>query len=254
MYLSEINPILLKSKLLEAFILKHDFFEGLKSGIAIALGYFAVSFSFGILAVSSGLSVIQATLISMTNLTSAGQFAGLTVITSGGNFIEMAVTQLIINLRYALMGFSLSQKLDKNVGILKRCAMAFSNTDEIFAASISRKKLVTLPYFAGLSLLPWLGWSFGTVFGAVAGGILPQILCDTLGIALYGMLIAVVMPAFREKRSVKIAVIISIALSIVCTYLIKGLSSGFAIVICTVAASTIAALLFPIERETEEQG
>lgn len=233
--------------------MRKDFFEGLKGGIAIALGYFAVSFSFGILAVSSGLSVVQATLISMTNLTSAGQFAGLTVITTGGGLVEMALTQLIINLRYALMGFSLGQKLDKNAGILKRCAIAFSNTDEIFATAITRKKPITLAYSFGLALLPWIGWSGGTVFGAVAGEVLPQILCDTLGIALYGMLIAVVMPAFREKKSVKIAVLISIALSIICTYMIKGLSSGFGIVICTVIASAAAALLFPVNQETEAQ-
>lgn len=239
--------------LLGGFSLKKEFLIGLKNGIAIALGYFAVSFSFGILAVSSGLSVFQAVLISMTNVTSAGQFAGLTVMTSNGGFIEMALSQLVINMRYALMSLSLGQKLDLSVGFIKRCIIAFTNTDEIFAVASGRGVPVTMSYMLGVSSVSWLGWSGGTLVGAVAGAVLPQILCNSLGVALYAMLISIVMPVFRDKKSVKTVVFVSAFLSVAFTYLpvLKNISAGFAIVICTVIASALGALIFPIEQEGE---
>lgn len=231
--------------------MKKEFLLGLKNGIAIALGYFAVSFSFGILAVSSGLGVFEAVLISMTNVTSAGQFAGLTIISAGGSLVEMAISQLVINMRYALMSLSLSQKLHSSVGVWKRLIMSFTNTDEIFAVVSGRNVPVTFSYMFGVSVVSWLGWSGGTWFGAVAGEVLPKVLCNSLGIALYAMLISIVMPALREKKSVMCAVIISALLSIGFTYLplLKQISPGFAIVICTVAASLICALCFPVKED-----
>lgn len=233
--------------------MKKEFFKGLKSGIAIGLGYFAVSFSFGILAISEGLSIFEAVLISMTNVTSAGQFAGLTVITAGGSLVELILSQLIINMRYALMSLSLSQKLDESCTFLKRAVMAFTNTDEIFAVASGRGCAVTFSFMVGVSSVSWLGWSGGTFFGAVAGAVLPKILCDTLGVALYAMLISIVMPVFRDRKSVKVAVLISAAASIAFTYVpvIKNISAGFSIVICTVIASLAGAIFFPIETQSE---
>ena len=234
--------------------MKKDFLMGLKSGIAIALGYFAVSFSFGILAVSQGLSVFEAVLISMTNVTSAGQFAGLTIIGAGGSLVEMALSQLVINMRYALMSLSLSQRLAPSVNLGKRLIMSFTNTDEIFAVVSGRGVPVTFSFMSGVSIVSWLGWSGGTLFGAAAGEVLPEILCNALGIALYAMLISIVMPVFRDKMSVRCAVIISALLSIGFTYLpgLKNISAGFAIVICTVIASVLCALMFPVEEENKE--
>lgn len=234
--------------------MKKEFLTGLKSGIAIALGYFAVSFSFGILAVSQGLSVFEAVLISMTNVTSAGQFAGLTIIGAGGSLVEMALSQLVINMRYALMSLSLSQHLAPSVNLGKRLIMSFTNTDEIFAVVSGRGVPVTFSFMSGVSIVSWLGWSGGTLFGAAAGEVLPEILCNALGIALYAMLISIVMPVFRDKMSVRCAVIISALLSIGFTYLpgLKNISAGFAIVICTVIASVLCALIFPVEEENKE--
>lgn len=233
--------------------MKKEFLLGLKNGIAIALGYFAVSFSFGILAVSKGLSAFEAVLISMTNVTSAGQFAGLTIISAGGSLIEMAVSQLVINMRYALMSLSLSQKLHSSVGIGKRLIMAFTNTDEIFAVVSGRNVPVTFSYMFGVSIISWLGWSGGTLLGAVAGAVLPDILCSSLGIALYAMLISIVMPSFREYKSVKCAVLLAALCSLAFSYMpvLKSISPGFAIVICTVVASAVCALYFPVKEEKE---
>ena len=175
----------------------NEFKNGLKDGIPIALGYFAVSFSFGILAIKGGLSVFQAVLTSVTNVTSAGQFAGLQIIIAGGTILEVILTQLIINLRYGLMSLSLTQKLADDVGIWKRLIIAFANTDEIFAVAMGYFKEVTFPYMLGLQILPILGWGGGTFAGAVASGLLPKSVCSALSLALYGMFLAIVVPVAK---------------------------------------------------------
>ncbi len=171
------------------------------------MGYFSVSFSFGIMAVQAGVSIFPAALMSLTNLTSAGQFAGIQIIAAAGTFLEMALTQLIINLRYALMSLSLSQKLSEEVTFWQRLVIAFGNTDEIYAVAMGRQKSLTLPYMAGLQLLPILGWTGGTVCGAAAGGAMPLALSSALGVALYGMFVAIVVPAAKKARPILLAVI-----------------------------------------------
>ena len=179
---------------------KQDFQCGLKDGAPIALGYFSVSFSFGILALGGGLTVFQAALTSLTNVTSAGQFAGLQIIIAGGTLLEMAVTQLIINLRYALMSLSLSQKLSERVTFWQRLIIAFANTDEIFAVAMAHGRELSFSYMAGLQILPVIGWTAGTAVGAAAGSMLPEAVNSALSVALYGMFIAVVIP--EAKKSV----------------------------------------------------
>ena len=229
--------------------LRGDLFSGVRDGIPIGLGYLSVSFSFGIMAVSSGLSVFAATLISMTNLTSAGQVAGIAVIAGGGTYIEMALAQLIINLRYALMSLSLSQKLDGKFTALSRLAVSFGITDEIFAVASGRSGEVSKRYMAGLISLPFICWTLGTLLGACAGEILPEKLKAALGIAIYGMFIAIFVPAARKAVGVLAVVLISIAASCCLRYisLFSGVSQGFAIIICTVIAAAAGALIFPVK-------
>ena len=215
------------------------FRKGLKDGIPIALGYFSVSIAFGLMAVQCGLSWFEALLISFTNLTSAGQFAGVTVIAGMGSYLEMAVTQLVINSRYALMGIALSQKTDSAFRGIWRALLGFAITDEIFAVAISSGGEISRRYFAGLAALPIIGWSAGTLCGAVLGSIMPLIVTNALGLALYGMFIAVVVPAAKENLHVLIAVVIAIAVSSAMYYIpaFSSVSSGFAIIICAVIAS-----------------
>ncbi len=233
--------------------MKQEFRQGLKDGVPIALGYFSVSFSFGILALAGGLSIFQAGLTSITNVTSAGQFAGLKIIIAGGTLLEMAMTQFIINLRYALMSLSLSQKLSSEVTFWQRLAIAFANTDEIFAVAMGRQKSLTFPYMVGLQILPILGWTAGTVIGAAAGSILPAAVNSALSVALYGMFIAIVIPAARKARPVLFVVILAVLMSCILYYVpvFSGVSSGMAIIICTVAASVVGAVLFPVREEEE---
>lgn len=234
---------------------KGIFTTGLRDGIPIALGYLAVSFSFGIAAVAAGLSPLEAILISMTNLTSAGQFAGIGIITAGGSFFELALSQFVINLRYSLMGISLSQKLDKSFTSPKRAVLGHALTDEIFGVSVSRTKPVTALYFLGLALLPYIGWSLGTALGSIFGELLNPMLRDALSVAIYGMFIAIIVP--EAKNSVKTAFIILLAIAISCViYYVPFfgfISDGFSIIICAVIASVIGALLFPVKEDADDE-
>lgn len=225
-----------------------EFKQGLKDGLPIAIGYFSVSFSFGILALQQGLTIFQSVLTSLTNITSAGQFAGLQIIVAGGTILEMILTQFIINLRYALMSLSLFQKLDKKVTLWQRFIMAFANTDEIFAVAMSHQKSLTMSYMAGLQLLPVLGWTAGTGVGAVASSLLPDSLCSALNLALYGMFVAIVVPVARKARPVMCVVLIAIVLSCIFYYvpLFQSISGGIAVILATVIAASVGAWLFPV--------
>lgn len=230
--------------------MKKDFIQGLRDGVPIMAGYFAVSFSFGILAMQGGLSVIQAALTSLTNMTSSGQFAGLQIIAAGGTLIELILTQVIINMRYSLMSLALSPKLDKKIKLWQRLLIAFANTDEIFAVAMSRERSLTFMYMAGLQILPIFGWTAGTAIGAIAGNLLPAALTAALGIALYGMFIAVVVPVARRSQPVLLSALIAIAIS--CVLYVLKVSAGISIIVSTVAASALMAFLRPIEGGVEE--
>jgi len=234
--------------------MKQDFQLGLKDGIPIALGYFSVSFSFGIMVLRGDLSIFQGALMSLTNMTSAGQFAGLQIIVAGGTLLEMAVTQFIINLRYALMSLSLSQKLSEDTTFWQRLVIAFANTDEIFAVAMGNAKSLTFPYMVGLQVLPILGWTGGTICGAAAFGVMPAALSSALNVALYGMFIAIVVPASRKARPILYTVILAVILSCAFYYLpiLSSISTGMSIIICTIGASAVGAVLFPVENSKEE--
>ena len=227
-----------------------DFNKGIKDGIPIALGYFSVSIAFGNMAVEAGCTWFEAVLISLTNLTSAGQFAGVTVITHMGSFIEMALMQFVVNSRYGLMGIALSQKVNSRFKGIWRIILGFAITDEIFAVAIGQ---VSRRYFAGLAVLPIAGWTGGTLVGAVMGNVMPVMVTSALGLALYGMFIAVVVPKTREDGHVLAAVIIAVAISVAFRYipLFSGISAGFAIILCAVAASAAGALLFPVKEDDQ---
>ena len=233
----------------------NSFKMGLYNGIPICLGYLSVSFAFGIFAVSSGLSIIEALLISMTNLTSAGQLAAVPIISTGGSFIELAVSQLVINLRYSLMSVSLSQKMGSDVGLRHRFLIAFGNTDEVFAVSMSKRELLGRKYFYGLILMQYIGWSAGTLLGAIAGNILPESVISALGIAIYGMFIAIIVPEMKVRRATALAVLAAAAGGCAFRYIpfLSGISAGFVIIICAISISLLFALIAPIDAPSAEQ-
>lgn len=229
------------------------FIQGLKHGLPIGLGYLSVSFAFGMMSVGEGLTIAQAVLISMTNVTSAGQLAGLSLMVGGKPMIEMVLTQLIINLRYALMSLSLSQKLDGTMNTLHRAVFAFCNTDEVFAVASNQPGTVGKAYLYGLIIMPYVGWALGTLLGAAAGTLLPESVRMALGIAIYGMFIAIIIPPAKTNKSVRAAVILASALSCIMYYTpgLNRISSGFVIIICAVSVSAFCAWRFPL-KEAEE--
>lgn len=228
-----------------------EFIAGIKNGLTIGVGYFSVSFGFGSMAVMQGLNIWHAVLISATNLTSAGQFAGLTVIATGATLLEMMLTQLVINSRYALMGLALSQRLGESVGTGKRLLAAFFNTDEIFALGMARHGTLTTSFFVGVGVAAFLGWTGGTALGALAGSLLPLSVRTALSVLLYGMFIAIVVPQTKREKPLFVAMVLALILSSLFTFVpvLNGISAGLAIVISTVIAAAVCALLFPIEEE-----
>lgn len=232
----------------------NSFRKGISDGIPIALGYLSVAFTFGMMATEGGLSAAEALLISMTNLTSAGQIAGLDVMLAGGTLLEMALTQLVINMRYALMSISLSQKMHKSVRLRDRFLIAFGNTDEIFAVASAKPAELGKKYMLGLILAPFLGWSSGTLIGAAAGALLPDAVRSALGIAIYGMFLAVFIPPMKKSSAVRVVVIAAAVCSCVFSIVpvLQNISSGFVIIICSVFAATIGALIKPVETDENE--
>ena len=229
----------------------NSFKKGIKAGLPICIGYFPVSFAFGIFSVENGLSVLQAVLISLTNLTSAGQLASVPIMVGGGTIIELVLSQFVINSRYSLMSISLSQKLSESVKLPHRFLMAFGNTDEIFAVASSNKQKVGTKYMLGLILTPVIGWVSGTLTGAIAGNILPDIVISALGLAIYGMFIAIVVPVIKEEKATALCVGVAVILSCIFYYapVLKEIPTGFTVIICAVVASALFAFIKPITIE-----
>ena len=222
---------------------------GVTDGLPIGLGYLSVSFAFGIISFQSGLSVFESVLISLTNLTSAGQFAGVNIIAAGGNLLELALTTFIINLRYMLMSFSLSQKVEQGTPWYQRAILSFGITDEIFAVASQRSVDFTFRYFLGLMTLPILGWSLGTFLGAYSGNIFPQIVQNALGIMLYAMFIAIIITPSKESKPIAVVTAISVMISCLFYYtpVLKELSVGWVVIIAALVSSVIGAFVFPLK-------
>lgn len=224
---------------------------GVQRGLPVGVGYFSVSFGFGAMAAAQGIRALDAGLISVTNLTSAGQFAGLTLIVAGAGLLELILTMLVINSRYALMSLALSQRMGQRIGFLPRLLIAFFNTDEIFALAMAEKQPLTVPFLLGLGLTPILGWTAGTLCGALAGSVLPVAIRTALGVMLYGMFIAIVVPPAKAEKPVLVTAVLALVCSCLFRWLpvLNRVSAGIAIVICTVVAAAACAWLFPVEEE-----
>ena len=227
-----------------------QFLKGAKLGLPIALGYLPVSFSFGMMAVASGIPAWAAILISMTNLTSAGQFAGMNIISAGGGMWEMAITTFVINLRYMLMSLSLSQKVG-NMPLWKRLITAFGITDEIFAVASTTPVKITFSFMLGLIAIPYIGWASGTVLGAFINNLLPEAIAEAMGITLYAMFIAIIIPAARRDKNVFFVLIAAIVVSCIIYFAMPFISSGWAVIIAAVIASAIGATFFPHKEDVK---
>ncbi|MBU1105201.1 MAG: AzlC family ABC transporter permease [Candidatus Riflebacteria bacterium] len=230
--------------------MKLTFFSGLCDGIPICLGYIVVSMSFGMLAVAQNIPISIAIALSMTNMTSAGQFAAVNLAGTFASYAEIGVATLVINIRYALMSLVLSQKIEK-MPFFKRMIIAFGITDEIFTLASTRSEKVNFRYMSGLIVTPYIGWAMGTTLGATINSLLPKAIAAAMGITLYGMFIAIVMPAAKEEKAVLITLIIAMFLSCVFRYApyLSQLSSGWAVIIVTLVTAALAATMVQIKEK-----
>lgn len=232
-----------------------EYLYGLRKGLPIGLGYLAVAFSFGVLTTSLGMTPLFATIISLTNITSAGQYAGVKMMAQTAGYLEIGLTVLLINLRYSLMSLSLSQKIDETMPTGIRLLVGYGITDEVYAVAILEHKKVTAKYMFGLITLPIVMWTLGTLLGALFSEIMPEKLLDAMGIALYAMFIAIIIPDARKSYKVATVIAISIALTCIMTYVpyVNKIGLGFKTIIATVIASLVGAIFFPIRDEDKPE-
>ena len=228
--------------------------QGFKDGIPIGLGYFAVSLTFGLQCGIVGLGIFESTLLSFTNLTSAGQFGGLELIAAQASYFEMAFTQFILNLRYILMSTSLSQKLDMKTSIPHRLLVSHGITDEIFGISMAVKGVLSPYYNYGAMSIAIPCWTLGTLTGVAIGNVLPLDILNALSIAIYGMFIAIIIPPAKKNRMILGLIIVSMITSWLFEVLpiLNLISSGFKIIIVTILIAGLAAYFFPVEEEDYE--
>ena len=232
---------------------KTEFYDGIKKGIPIGIGYLAVSFTFGIWAVEGGIPLWITVFISLSNLTSAGQFAGVSFMLAAAEFFEIGLSVFVINIRYMLMSLALTQKLSKDVKPAEKLIWGFGITDEVFAVASTREKEVTTPYMYGLILTPIVGWTLGTFLGAAVGSILPERLAAAMGIALYAMFIAIIIPPAKHSRPVLLTVILGALVTCLIKYQkLVVISDGFTMIIATLVTAGVMALLFPRKEEENE--
>lgn len=249
--------LLKKIKILYRFITCREkvFFSGVRDGIPIGLGYFAVAFSLGFAAREAGLTAFQGFLASLLNNASAGEYAGFTVIRENAPYWQMAVMILIANARYLLMSCALSQRFSPETPWYHRIFIGYDTTDELFGITIARPGNVEPKYFYGAMIMAVPGWSIGTFLGVIAGNILPERIVSALGVALFGMFIAIIIPPARENKIIRWAVIVSFLCSYGASVMpcLRNFSEGSRIMVLTVILSALAALFFPVQEEKTDE-
>ena len=256
MHNSLFRAIMLLMKKEENMLSNYTFVRGMRDGIPICLGYFAVSFALGIAGRGVGMNAVQAFVMSLTMVASAGQFAAITLIGAGAGIIEMITTTVVVNLRYLLMSCSLTQKLSPETKLLHRLALSYCMTDEIFGLSISVDGFLRPVYTYGITLISVSGWCLGTVLGVVAGNILPALVTNALGVAMYGMFLAIIIPPAKENHFLGALVAVSMAASGLFSILpyLRSISSGFRVIILTILIAGIAAVIHPMEESGDNPG
>ena len=225
--------------------------RGMRAGIPISLGYFAVSLSLGIAARNAGFGAFQATLTSFLINASAGEYIGFTLISAGAGYIEVLIMEAVANARYLLMSCALSQKLPPKTSTAKRLLLGYCITDEVFGASIAVEGNVDPLFTYGAMMIAVPGWSLGTLCGVLLGSVLPVGLISALSVSLYGMFISVFIPEAKRNKIVAALILVSFAASFAFMKipLFNGISDGIKIIILTVVISLAAAILFPIKEE-----
>lgn len=237
--------------LLKVFMKNKVFFEGMRDGMPIGLGYFAVAFSLGIVARNASLTPIQGFIASFFCVASAGEYALFTSMQAAASFIEIALITLVVNARYLLMSTALTQRFDPKTPFIHRLLVGFGVTDEIFGITIARPGYINPIYNYGALLVAIPLWSLGTSLGIIAGNFLPARVVSALSVALYGMFLAIIVPPAKKNPVILISVLVSFAASYACSVLpmVKDLSGGTRTIILTIVISSIVAIIKPIPED-----
>lgn len=230
---------------------KNWYKKGIRDGIPIGLGYFAVAFTLGIAAAGAGFTAFQATLTSFLINASAGEFAGFTLIAAGASYLEVAVMELVANARYLLMSCALSQKLKPDTPLIHRILIGFDVTDELFGISVSVPGTLNPFYNYGAMTVAIPGWACGTCLGVVMGNVLPTSLVRALSVGLYGMFIAIIIPPARKSKIIALIITVSMALSFIFSRvsIFSAISPGIKTILLTVVISLAAAVFFPVKED-----
>ncbi len=230
---------------------KLAFARGVQDAWPVALGYLAVSFTLGLAARRAGVPSLLAAFASLITNTSAGQFAGFTAMAAGASLIETAIAQVVVNLRYVLMSVGLTRKLTRESTLKERLLIAFDVTDELFALGIAQEGALLPAYYFGMMAITIPNWALGTFLGAAFGALLPNLLLKAVGVALYAMFIAVVIPPARQNRKILLVCLLAMGMSALLYVLplTKGLSSGLRVALVALTVSLAAAFLLPTKEE-----
>ena len=230
---------------------KLTFRKGLRDAVPIALGYFPVSAAFGMICINNKLPLWAAPIISLTNFTGTGQFVGSSLLATGALIIEIILTLMVINARYFLMSISLSQRLSSKITLFGRLAIAFGNTDEIFAVAMQQNQILNIRYMFGLIVCSFSGWLGGTIAGTLVGSFMPLDLVSAMGITIYTMFIAIIVPPLKKSKPIFVVVAIAAVLNCILTYtpVLSELGTSWGVIISGVVAAALGAILFPQEME-----
>ena len=229
------------------------FKQGLRDGAPIGIGYFAVAFSLGIAMKNANMTPFQGFLMSLFNIASAGEYAGIRVILSNASYIQIILVTIIANARYLLMSAALSQKFSSQTNIFHRLSVGFQITDELFGLAIGQKGYLNPFYYYGAGFISVLPWAIGTAVGVFAGEMLPQDIVSALNISLFGMFIAIIIPAGKENKTIMNLIIISFLASFILDYipLLSSIDEGMKIIFLTIVIACAAAYIHPVKGEDD---
>ena len=218
------------------------FSAGIKAGFSIAIGYFPVALTFGLLAKTTGLSLIEATAMSIFVFAGAAQYISLSLITAGVVPAVIILNTFIVNIRHFLMTASLNEKMQPDAR-WKKALYAFGITDESFSVlSTQKEDNVSTSFAAGVITISYGSWVVFTALGHLIGANLPAFLQAAMSIALYAMFIGLLMPSLRGNRKVlSLAAIAALFNSFF--FFTELLSTGWAILVSTLASAVIIEMI-----------
>ncbi len=220
---------------------KSEIKDGIYAGFPVLVGYFPIAVTFGLLAKSVNISLLESFCFSAFVFAGASQFVGLNMFHAGIGAGEITLTVFLLNFRHFLMSATLASKTYLNKFLVP--VISFGVTDETFAVAAMKKGELSAGYLIALNITAYTGWVTGTVAGYAAGDFLPADIQASISICLYAMFVAILIPAVKKSFTAGAIAVIAGVLNSFLGYT-GFISSGWNIVISILAASTAGMFLF----------